>query len=99
MSEISKKLFDGYKDELWGAEYLCQMKQKGYHQKIDDKFLRASTQWLVMALYLINVISFDIVTENKAKRVEVSLVKRKRSDNVSRFVWQDNNEEWGMLGY
>ena len=54
-----------------------------------------------MALYLINVISFEIVTENKAKRVEVSLVKNRRRSDIanSQFVWQDNDEEWRKLGY
>ena len=98
-SEISKKLFDNYKNELWRPDYLSEVKRRTHHKTIDDKLLRASTQWLVMALYLINVISFDIVTKNKSKQVLVRLVKKKRQDDVSRFVWQDDNDKWAKLGY
>ena len=68
-SDFPKLLFDKYHDDLWPEEYRERIKRNENRKRIDKKYLRASTQWLIMALYLCKIISLDVKQEDGDKSI------------------------------
>lgn len=95
-SELPKILYNNYQKLLWPKEYL-KIVRTNRNCKIMDKQIRASAQWLVMALYLCNILSFNIVKEDnsKSKTINVSITKAKEA---GQFMSIDERK-WRQMGY
>ena len=64
--------------------------------------MRASAQWLVLALYLCNILLLDVVIDDDDKKtVKVSLASSNTdSINVNDpYEWDHTDKHWERMGY
>ena len=98
-SALPKLLFDKYNHVLWPQDHTKSYNIPSRGDKRDKK-LRASAQWLVLALYLCNILSLDVEEIEKGKKiVKVSLVESDKNNIMDPYEWDHTDKHWQKMGY